>query len=612
MLGKDGAQENENLLDESYWSRRFLALSAKIGPFALVALALLLVVFLVPWTDKDDNEGRKRSLPSRYLRNLKIDRARLSMAKGDLASGINTWKALLAESPDDTRLMRLLIDDLGYARSAVLDEFGGAEAFGEKLLHVGRTNRDDLVRLIRLNAGLGNWKEVKTWAVTLGTNKPPEIHGWLARVYLDQGDVMAFEQTWSVFKKDFSKDPDLVPWRLAADALGSEPDRAREALKKLEQLKGNRDKGSMALQMLRLVARATGDAASERRCLEELTAMGSARPLHWIEHMELLARKDRMEEAVALGDRLVEARGRPGDVDEALMRLLALGMNTAAKAFLERSIKDHPLEVEVSILTPIPLLGASEWAACLEAAYALRGQQPTSGMVDPISFFVEGCSFEALGNDRKANSAFFDMEAASTPQPEIVLHFAELTSWLSIISSNSLPQSRVWRLVKALQKPLPNSENYWRIRSVVAGRSDQPIDMVLSARKAAGINPASTEAIANLVRALMLSGTRDAEVLSLCEGLATQVPAEAGWRVMHAALLAATGKPEDARRMLSAIQEPWVPARLLEELKRAWLEVHVRAKDWDNARKTARELELKPMEPLVAKRFNELVSAIPK
>lgn len=611
MVGGDDKNIENAVVDESYWSRKLLEFSAKVGPLSLLVLVILLGLFVVPWPS-GGNEGQTRSsLLARYVQSRRVDRVRSDLERGQVDAAVAGWKTLLAETPDDPRLLRLLLDQANQHRGSIIYEFGGMEGFGRRLLQVGQTNREDLLRLIRMEAGLGNWGGVRRWSEAMGSNKPPEVRRWLARVCLEEGDVLAFEETWSVKDAGFSEDPESESWRMAADAIAKGGDVAKAALDKLNGLKASADKGFLARRLLRLVARATDDKAMERQVVEELSAAGSERLGDWIDHLEMLGNRGPRGEVEELAPRIEEARCSAEDVPDAVMRLTEIGLNASAKVVLDRAVKSYPTDISVAMLKPVPFMVTGEWNGCLETAFALRGQQPTAGVTDAASFFVEGCAYEALGNDQKANAAFFEMESTTIPRPEAILQFAVLMGRLSIRPTNAVSSQRVWRLVKTLERPMAGSAAYWRARSEAAARIGQNVDMVLSAEKAVSLDQGSDESTATLIRALILGGGRHVEAVALSSRLMQSIPVEARWRLQHAVLLASGGHPDDGRKILARIKPALIPRQLRDDLRHAWLEVHVGAGEWEQARTVVRQIASERMDPFMAKRFNALAGAIP-
>ncbi|MEI6340689.1 MAG: hypothetical protein WCR07_01935 [Verrucomicrobiota bacterium] len=612
MRDKGEEYDNGEMRGGLYWAQKLQAVSSKAGPFLVVLLGLLLALLFIPWPGGEDEGGVRRSLPSRYLRERKIQQTRQALEKDGLAASLDGWSKLLGEIPSDARLMRLLLDDVRPSDVSALDGLGGAEAFGQRLLQLGQTNRDDVVRVIRIHASLGNWAEVRDWAGRIGTNGTAEVAGWLARAYLDEGDVMAFDQLWTTFSGDFSRDVGMAPWRVAADAILKESISVEDAARSLAGSKGNDSMGQGTLRLLRIVARAKGDVEGERRLLEELRLANETRASDWIGHLELMARKGSVDDASLVESRIAEARLRPGAVGDAMARLMALGKGTTAKALLAKAVAENRADPGVAILRPIPLTLEADWDGAVAMAAAMRRQQAMAGMVDSVACFIEGSAQEATGGDVRAQQAFLEMEIAPVRDPIRALQFAEVFSDLSLVSSNAVHPARVWRLVKALQKSAPESPSYWRIRAVVAGRAEEASDMLLSATKASSLEPASHPATARWVRALWLAGGHDAEALSLSKVLVSGTPVEAAWRVQHAMLLASSGSPADARKILSETRPSTIPASLRDEVQHAWLEVHVAAKEWELAREVAKGLQRTRMEPLVSRRFHQRVASIPQ
>ncbi len=611
---RDKAEEYDNgeIRGGLYWAQKLQAFSSKAGPFLVVALGLLIALLFIPWPGGADEGGVRRWLPSRYLRERKIQQTRQALEKDGLAASLDEWRKLLGEVPSDARLMRLLLDALRPSDVPALDGLGGAEVFGQRLLQLGQTNRDDVVRVIRIHATLGNWWEVRDWAGRVGTNSTADVAGWLARAYLDEGDVMAFEQLWTTFTADFSRDAAMAPWRAAADAILKESTSVEDAAKGLAGSKENDAMGQMTLRLLRNIARAKGDVEGERKFLEELRMANETRASDWIGHLELMARTGSVDGASIVESRIAEARLRPGAVGDAMVRLMALGKGTTAKALLAKAVAENRADPGVAILRPIPLMLAADWDGALALAATMRRQQAVAGMVDSVASFIEGCVQEATGGDIRAQQAFVDMDTAPVRDPVRALQFAEVLSDVSLVSTNVVHPTRIWRLVKALQKSAPESPSYWRTRAVIAGRAEEASDMLSSATKASSLEPASRPATARLVRALWLAGGHDADALSLSKVLVNATPVEAAWRVQHAMLLASSGSPADARKILSETRPSTIPASLRDEVQHAWLEVHVAAKEWELARKVAKGLQGARMEPLVSRRFHQRVASIPQ
>lgn len=606
------AESAERLIDGSFVSRAIYAACRKAGPYSLMGLLILFGVFWFRWPEEGAEPGIESSLVERYFRRKELERARSLLEQGDVPSAAAAWKDLLRKHPGDPRMYRMLLDEIGDENMALLAKFEDAEEMGAKLLEMGRTNRDDLFRVIRLNAGLGNWRRVKQLSGDVSTNFTPELGGVLARAYFESNDLAAFEQFWTTFQAEFSANAAIKPWRWAADAVQKREDEGGPGMRELTAMRGKPNERVLGLRLLSRVALLKGDAPRHAVLVQEMIASKLLRPSDWIEHVELLARLGRLDEARSYSERIDEVRGRGVELADVVLRLHALRFHESAAALLGRSLKVVPRDVPLSVMEGLTAFLASDWGRCNSLAFSLRGQQPTAGVVDPISYFLEGYAVEGTGYAQKAKAAFDEMELVPSSDPVVVLGFAEMVSRLSVAPSNNVAIFRAWRMAKSLETFLSSSGEYWRGRSILAGRANQVVDMVSSAKAAMEADHASPQSRSVMARALSLSGGDKAEVLRLTSSLMRELPVTSDWRIQHAVSLAASGNPDEARKVLEVTAAAGFPPRLQNEVRLAWLEVYVAKKDWGGARKVAGELKDLPMERLVSARLRELQDILAK
>lgn len=605
------AEIAERLVDGSFVSRAIFAACRKAGPYSLVVIVALWALFYIKWPEKEAGEGIETSLVDRHFRDRQLDEARQLLVQKDVAGAAGVWKDLLRKYPSDIRLYRGLLDAMGESSSGLVTRFEDADAIGARLLGLGRTNRDDLVRVVRLHAALGNWPEVKSLAGDVSTNFTADVGAILARAYFESNDLSSFEQFWVAFQPEFSALPALKPWRLAADAVEKEGEEGERARRELGGLRGDPDQRVLALRLLARVALMKADASAHAILLQEMLAAKVLRPSDWIEHVELLARLGRMEEARAYSERIDEVRGRADELSDVVLRLFRRGLRDPGMALLNRSLKVVGKDMTLAVAEGVGAFLMSDWGKCNSIAFSLRGQQPTAGVADAIAYFLEGCAAEGLGYGQKAKASFDEMELVPSAQPRVVLDFAGVISSLGVSTTNTAAIFRSWRLVKSLEGSLSTDAAYWRERSVLARRANQAVDMVSSARAAMDLHPAAPHSRSSLAQALMLSPGNEAEVARLTAGLMKEFPVLPEWRLQHAMALAAGGSVDEAKRMLGFVSPNRIPPRLDAMHRLAWLHVHIADKQWGAARKVLGEIRAMSMDRMMTARIEDLAGRLP-
>lgn len=576
----------------------------------LCALAALAVA-LVRWPEAG-SDGARSSLAERFLRGRDMAEVRRMLQARDVAGSAAAWQQLLRTRELDAASCRELFDHDDQLGGALLDRVRDPEWLASRLLMLGGTNREDVRRVMRMHAGRFAWQRVLDIApwVSAETNGP--VPGWMAQARLALGDAPAFHETWGTLGREWLHDARAKPWCLAAEAVMRDARDAQRARSELALMREGPELQPAAWEASLWLAFMTGDVAGHKGLLNRLPSTGPPRLEHAINQAELLANA---------GDRAAAAQFlqglRPGKASEeeaatAVVRLVQLGFFAQSERLLDAVWKGEPDDMGRPIMGCLPVLLAGDWERCMSHALGLRAQPSTSGRLDALSYFLQGCSAMGLGKASAAKDAFDAMATRTVNQPEWMLRFVSEVLRQGEGRLDKACMRQAWVMARMLETNLGEQDSYWRSRAEAAGRARQVPDMMRSARWALRSDPRSADALCSVVRALLLSQEGNSEALFLSADLMRRAPALAEWRMLRAMALARGDLADEARGILQSMPEPSIHPQLRSLLGFAWLEIHVAAQDWAAARRLLARLRAGRMEALVSDRLADLAKRIPE
>jgi hypothetical protein len=434
----------------------------------------------------------------------------------------------------------------------------------------------------------------------------------MSQALLVSGDVLAFDQASASSPEAFATDAQMLPWRLAADALLREGETSRRARADLARMAKAPNPSQSAWQALRLVAFLSGDTSGHRELLDSHQVHGDQRLRYWIDHVELLVANDVWSEVDDVMDGLLLDHTHPDEVVEAVKKLARMGQPNRGSRLADRQLRLDPSPVRVAVMGAFCSLAAGQWDECSRLAMAMRMRTSTAGQLGGIPHFLLGCAASGSGSDSQASDAFEQMAFGSDPQAGLQLGMLVEGVRLAADRLNKASVRQAWLVARELEGSLGSTASYWRMRSELAGYALQVPDMLLAARAALRHDPASPASISCMVRALLFAPEGKPEVLELSAALMQDSPVLAESRLLRAMALAAGNKAAEAKAILQPMRPSVIPPSLRGLLGLAWLDVHVASRDWDAARKTLDGIRSLRWDPLMQAKVDRLAAKIPK
>lgn len=599
------------IVDSGRMARLVTMAASKAGPVLVGLCAVLALVALIKWPDDSFEDGRASLLDRYARRRLLADIAR-HVEAGDADGAASLWLPLLSRERNNLAALRSFFDQDEKLDGALVERMPNRESSIGLLVRMGATNRDDLIRVIRMRARRMEWDRVADVATQMATNLSSEVKGLVALAHLAHGDVLAFDQEWSEAGAALESEPAMKPWRLAASVLLRDGADSARAKSELTAMRVKEKDSTVVLDSLLHVAFQAGDIEGHRALLEAQRIKGRRLLKHWMDHVDLLARIDDANGINDILDGLPVDRADPEDAENAARRLMHLGLNQHVLRLTDRRQRTDQSSGNLSALAAFAALVSEDWERCNGISIGMQKITAADDNLMVISHFLRGCAALGVANEVAASASFDRMSVGNSKDPVGLLELLVDGVRPGVGSLNPPSLRQAWLVARDLEGLIGDTGAYWRTRSELAGYASQSSDMSLAARTAMQVDPGAAASVATMTRALLLAPEVKPEVVSLSARLMKETPVLAEWRILRARALVAANQVAEGKATLNALKPSAMPAGLIPSANVAWLEIHVAEQDWDGARKSLAAIRVQRLEPLLRSKVERLAAKIPK
>ena len=525
-------------------------------------------------------------------------------AAGDAAGAARFWRRAVGHDPNCLSCEREPLSALLREMPPDRESLTNGTRHALWLLHLGKTNRADLVLFARLLLHHGEAREAVTllepWLATLSA---PEF-----RVYLEAclagrsfGKV---GPAWVTVAPRVRADRTVhlyeLAWRIGWGGAGEVPAARRElALAEKEAM----DRGALARIGLEL-ALWSGDSAAAEARLETLHQLGIDRVGDHLRMADLWRMAGRPE----LARRRLHQAPRVRSVDEALeLTSLAatlgdtdvvLGtLQDAAPRLNQASLWLRWAEAEVN---------RGDWAAAGTVGRRIEDESQDAALLSAYTGFLKGVAAEKAGRTAEAEDAFRALRRLAAGDAQVL--------WLTAGQLFRFGHPReAQALLSACESQWGTRPEYWeKVHRITIALGD--VDgMLASARKAWQLAPDNPARADRLAAALIAARKDPVEAVRLTLDAVSALPSDPGIRLHRALALIQMNRDDEGMALLRELETTErLNAALRTGVYLGRFEVHARRREWKAALADYQEIdsrELLPSQVLwVESQFEQVLS----
>lgn len=475
---------------------------------------------------------------------------------------MNAWRAALANSPCDQRLLRSFLEHV--LRAKELDRAAAVEASttGAWLLRLTQTNRVDAGLVARVAGRFELYREVCQLLDPFRTDLSPEEETVYLQALFRTGRIGEFAARWEQSGQKLAGNPELSLYHTAYLAAWGPPGTLTESRQQLATAADDPRLRTLALQLQLLVCRKLLDVDGLAAVLEKLESQNQLQLSDRTDYWLVLKSAGRLEEAKQLADSYAERPRTPFELTRLAETYDALGLTDRAKALLKRyapELADADTTWAWNIWSNYAalLIKERDWPELLSMALTVRTLPRVGRSLAGFSYFMEGRALHSQNKHEQAVAAF--RNAARLGFPEASFGLAAGIDLLRF----GLPDV-AYETLKPLEKNLASDPRYWFAMTDAAHMLKRDAAVLLRvATRAYELRPDNPRAVYNYASALIINRQQPAEAAKLTLRWLGRDTNSAGVKLLHTASLAMNQRFEEADALLQSIHlsQLAVPAR---------------------------------------------------
>jgi tetratricopeptide (TPR) repeat protein len=400
--------------------------------------------------------------------------------------------------------------------------------------------------------------------ITLLDEALPDLRAYVAR---HPDDAMGFYELGlsesvddpakgtSTLDRAIALKPDFVAARAARGILLYSQNKPEAAVKDLEfavsQLPPNAPERAVMLDHLGQAYIALNRLADAVPALRKAAQLAPDDPTTQLHLANALAEAGQTQESDALMERFrqMSPGGRTKKVQGVVdyLSMMPDARHELYRARLEKTIQDHPDDINSQLLYLKYLLSTNEMAAASEVALKLPALKPGAvALADAGHALLAARQFPAAKNLLSQPGV-----ADSSPSATLDLAIATFHAPASGIASASDGLRQLDRIAEASR-----GGDYYLAKAQMLEASSDSANAIAAIEQALKLEPERVDSYWQAA-VLMSANHRDADLFRLLDQAAKTLPGEPQIPVIQAAFLELSGKTDDALRTLAAAQHRW-------------------------------------------------------
>lgn len=532
-----------------------LLLRDRLFRIALAVFLLLLIAvpvsFLKIWrTTAEDIRPEIKVSVLDLIKTWSLRRAAVqAAAKGDQERAIYCYEAAAAHNLGDVDVLRGYLQFLQtappqrqLARNAMVR--------GLWLLHLTQTNVSDLTLFGRVLERLGSPEDLISMLQARRGKMPPDLEFLFAKALAETGQTKEFEKEWPSVRDTLRSSLPAENWELVDRiyaALNGSTEQRGEALAWLKKkAKGPPPQVAAARSLVGVAERET-DPNLGLEALALLKSSASDRLLDHTRYWRLLKAAGQTEAA------RTQARGwtnTPANLRELFLLVEArtsLGLREEALQACRDAADRGESGAEMWLAYGQLLIELRRWDQLKQVSARMRVRQADPGVLDGISYFLEGRAELGLGQEENAHKSFLQAAQAHYTNPQYALVVAH-----ELLKFRHPKEAQ--EILHRNSSKLSQDQSYWLHLFEAADQQQDTALMRAAAEKAYALSPENLVVINNYAATLLILREKPDLAAKLTLTQLARNPNAIESVVNHAAALLIGYRTHEAETLLAKIR----------------------------------------------------------
>lgn len=467
---------------------------------------------------------------------------------GQFEQAHDAWLAAINNNPADIDALRGLIQNLVEHSGADPEALQVGLRQSAWLMHMTGTNRID-VELVSRFYGSRQWHDVLLSTLTpIAENLGPQAREEFLKSLFAKGRMAEFKARWDEFRADQNASPELaLHWAAFQSgwSSGADAEAGSQALR-LAMSAPTTQVHAIQLQLAACANRQ--DLSCYQEFLNRLQELRRDRipdhTLFWL----LLDRAGQGDQARELARSFNEEPQTASDLISLGSAYSVLGLGkTGLKLFDSNWARfSHSEQVWFSYASLLAL--DEDWAELQRFALRFRTEGPSRQGCLAYSYFLEGWSEHQLKRLPRANDAFQKMSELWTGDGRLALPASK--TLLEI----GYPEVANEVLGKVENEFITDTQ-YWAMRFAAADGIKNPGLLLKAAQHEYDLAPDNMPSVNHYAAALLVNRQRIDLAATLSKKLLATYPNSVAVRINHAFALTLNHRPDEARQVLSSLND---------------------------------------------------------
>ena len=458
------------------------------------------------------------------------------------------------------------------------------------LMRLTSTNKVDL----ELAAVVFNKYRMPTLSLMLLEPRANELTDAMNRSYLealfDSGQVENFAKRWEKSSQEIKQNPELKLYYAAYLAGWQSGSLASQGRLSLAEAMANPVLENLALRLTLNIHAKFGDLSGYQAILARLQKNKADMVLEHIAQWKLLVANGRKAEAVSLAKNFTNAPLTAIEAQELSIAYSNLDQPEKARQTLNDSMDQFIYAPALWESMAEMMVRGRQWLELQALALRMRDERAVRDVLSGYSHYLEGRAQLGQNRPNEAMDNFKIAVASKYDNLQLALQVADNLIKLGYagLLKDFLPK---------LEPKLDKEPVYWQIVFNASFELKDDKLLLRAATRSFEMNPQNAMVMNNYAAALLVLRQKPDEAVKITKRLLTDFPGATPVLINHCFALLLNQRTQEAETAMKTIRQAMLKPQEVNDYHLAWFEIYVQNKQWESARKSAKNIDTKGFFP---------------